>query len=580
MAKVYVYTREVREEDYPAGLARSVHFASEAEGGGKQSWNRDYGILFASGIITDKNTICPMGVKDPVIFMTGDGEICICAVRVLENGEDDELTGGKMVLWRTRDLIDFSEEEIVGCDDITKLASGVSKPDAASILLNALGISDDKSGSEDTGDAADAQTRQADCVLSDHIEVSDDVVSAALTYWSKITCIGVTVPTDITVTSVDDIDKVNALISYSDGSSREKKVTWDTSSVTAPGEYELTGHITQQKFRFPLADGYGDPVIFRWDDKWYYISTNDNLDDVGFYVREADTVHGLFEEGIEAHCILDFDPSRNLEKTFWAPEFHVIGGELYILFAVSGHQWGPQCHLMKFRKGGHITDPASWEDPIRVVRADGTPLTSDGITLDMTYIRNNKGSYVIWSYRKNIMNPLDTGSMLYVASIDEKEPWRLTGEPVLLTRPLYGWENVSGTINNEGPYGFVKDGTVYVTYSGGSANAYTYVLGLLTADADADLTELSSWKKSLTPVLTFRSVEGEYGPGHNSFYTNEEGEMMIAYHGETDIKSRLRCDGIRRVHFRADGSPYFQMAASDDVPDMDVRMKVHLEQRD
>ena len=39
---------------------------------------------------------------------------------------------------------------------------------------------------------------------------------------------------------------------------------------------------------------------------------------------------------------------------------------------------------------------------------------------------------------------------------------------------------------NLGPYGFVKDGTVYITYSGGSANAYTYVLGLLTASADAD----------------------------------------------------------------------------------------------
>ena len=52
--------------------------------------------------------------------------------------------------------------------------------------------------------------------------------------------------------------------------------------------------------------------------------------------------------------------------------------------------------------------------------------------------------------------------------------------------------------------------------------------------------------------------------------------MMIAYHGETELKSRLRCDGIRRVHFRADGSPYFQMAAADDVPDMDVRMKVHM----
>lgn len=573
MAKVYVYTGKVSEEDYPAGLAQSVHFASEAEENGKQPWNRDYGILFASGIITDKNTICPMGVKDPKIFMTGDGEICICARRVLENGEDDELTSGKMVLWKTRDLIEFTEEEVAGCEEIAKLSSGISKPDAASILLDALGINGDKSGSEGAGDE---HADKAGCELSDSIEVSDDIVSAALTYWSKITCIGVTVPTEITVSSADDIANVRALISYSDGSSREKKVTWDTSDITGPGEYEITGHITQQRFKFPLADGYGDPVIFRWDDKWYYISTNDNLDDVGFYVRESDTVQGLFEDGVEAHCILDFDPSRNLEKTFWAPEFHVIGGELYILFAVSGHQWGPQCHMMKFKKGGHITDPASWEDPIRVVRKDGSPLTGEGITLDMTYIRNNKGSYVIWSYRKDIMTPLDTGSMLYVASIDESEPWKLTSDPVLLTRPLYGWENVSGTINNEGPYGFVKDGTVYITYSGGSANAYTYVLGLLTASADADLTQLSSWKKSITPVLTFRSVEGEYGPGHNSFYINEEGEMMIAYHGETELKSRLRCDGIRRVHFRADGSPYFQMAAADDVPDMDVRMKVRV----
>jgi hypothetical protein len=42
---------------------------------------------------------------------------------------------------------------------------------------------------------------------------------------------------------------------------------------------------------------------------------------------------------------------------------------------------------------------------------------------------------------------------------------------------------------------------------------------------------------------------------------------MIAYHGETDIKERLRCDGIRRVHFRADGTPYFQMSAEEDLPE-------------
>ena len=42
---------------------------------------------------------------------------------------------------------------------------------------------------------------------------------------------------------------------------------------------------------------------------------------------------------------------------------------------------------------------------------------------------------------------------------------------------------------------------------------------------------------------------------------------MIAYHAETDIREHLRCDGIRRVHFREDNTPYFQMSAEEDLPE-------------
>jgi len=136
---------------------------------------------------------------------------------------------------------------------------------------------------------------------------------------------------------------------------------------------------------------------------------------------------------------------------------------------------------------------------------------------------------------------------------------------VLLTRPLYGWENVAGTINNEGPHAFGRDGKIYLTYSGGSANSYTYALGLLTADTGSDLLDPASWSKSAVPVLTFYSVEGEYGPGHNSFYTDEEGDLMIAYHAETGLKESLRCDGIRRVHFRPDGTPWFGLSRAEDL---------------
>ena len=309
------------------------------------------------------------------------------------------------------------------------------------------------------------------------------------------------------------------------------------------------------EYSFPLAKGYGDPVIFPWDGKWYFISTNDNTDDVGLYARESETVSGLFAKDTPQHLILPYDPDRELIQTFWAPEFHVIGGELYILFAVSGNQWGPQCHLMKFNRSGSIIDPESWSDPIKIVRKDGSPLAEGAITLDMTYIKAGSGSYVVWSYREHIGDPLDTGSMLYIATIDENEPWKLTSDPVLLSRPLFGWENVAGTINNEGPNAFIHDNKVYLTYSGGSANAYTYAVGLFTADYDADLLDLNSWKKEITPIMSFYSVD-EFGPGHNSFFTDENGNLMIAYHAETAIDEHLRCDMIRRVFFKEDGTPY------------------------
>ena len=381
----------------------------------------------------------------------------------------------------------------------------------------------------------------------------------------------------MTIKSKEGLDQIQATVVYSDGSRTVRKVDWNTDSVDfgRSGTYPLEGTIRQQAFPFPLARGYGDPVIIKWDGKWYFLGTNDNLDDIGLYVREADSVEGLFAPETVEHLILPYDPERGFEQTFWAPEFHLIGGEAYILFAVSGPVWGPQCHMMKLKKGGRIICAEDWENPVPVIRMDGTPLSTDGITLDMTYIKAGSDSYMVWSYRRHIGTPRDTGSMLYIASVNETEPWRLTSEPVLLSRPLYGWENVAGTINNEGPYALIRDGKVYLTYSGGSANAYTYALGLLIADGEDDLTDPEVWTKSIAPVLTFRSVAGEYGPGHNSFFVNDLGETMIAYHAETGIHEHLRCDGIRRVHFRRDGTPYFQMSPEEDLCRRKLTMKIH-----
>lgn len=462
MFRLVVGVRELDKEAYPFGLASAVHFALEKEGV-RIDLNRNYGILFAEGEISKDNTIIPLGIEEPVVFLLEDDFLGIAGKRVVNYGVPYEADGDKLWAWKTKDLIHFETLGLVDQVFVTK-----HNPDHT-------------------------------------LELSEQLAETAISHWNP-------------------------------------PVPEEDPTVT--------------KYQFPLAKGYGDPVIFPWNGKWYYISTNDNLDDIGIYVREADTIPGLFESEITEHLILPYDEKRELIQTFWAPEFHVIGGELYLLFAVSGRQWGPQCHLMKLKKGGNIVDPSGWEDPIKVVRKDGSPLASGAITLDMTYVKASRGSYVVWSYREHIGTSLDTGSMLYIASIDEKEPWRLTSDPVLLSRPLLGWENVEGTINNEGPNAFTKDGKLYLTYSGGSANAYTYAVGLLTAELDADLLDINAWNKSISPILTFYSVD-EFGPGHNSFYTDENGNLMIAYHGETGLKEHLRCDMIRRVCFKEDGTPYF-----------------------
>jgi hypothetical protein len=41
----------------------------------------------------------------------------------------------------------------------------------------------------------------------------------------------------------------------------------------------------------------------------------------------------------------------------------------------------------------------------------------------------------------------------------------------------------------------------------------------------------------------------------------------------------LRCDGIRRVHFRPDGTPYFGLAASEDLVQASVSSRIITGQR-
>lgn len=61
-------------------------------------------------------------------------------------------------------------------------------------------------------------------------------------------------------------------------------------------------------------------------------------------------------------------------------------------------------------------------------------------------------------------------------------------------------------------------------------------MGMLTASEDADLLDPRSWEKDRYAVLKTDAEKGIYGPGHNSFTTDEEGNPIMVYHARTEEK--------------------------------------------
>jgi len=586
---ILVYTRTPNPENYPSHLANSIHFAYSDDGKSYTALNQNYGILFALATVDLNNVIHAKGLKRPYIFSTANGGFGILAVKTNFDGSVDPESKGKILLWLTTDLITFEEQVLLDLHENVEVDEAICHYDAAegkyyidwrdldgNCYRNTISNLHDLNSISAAEPLSDlhAPTRLPDgieipegALPGNIIPISAQLAAKLQVKWSPLQSVAVELPDCVSVSSAADVQAVKAKVIYSDGSTVLKPVAWETDAIDfyQPGTYSITGTVKQEKYNFPLAVGYADPVIIRWNDQYYYVATNDNVNDIGIYVRKGNTVADLFAEGYTEYLILDQDESRGLVQTFWAPEFHVVRGQLYLFFAVSGKQWGPQCHVMKLKEGGEITDPNSWTDPIRVVRKDGTYLCERGITLDMTYLEVNGKSYVVWSERYHIGNPLDSGSMLYIAAVDPEQPWQLTSDPVLLSRPLYGWENIQGTINNEGPYALVTDQKVYIAYSGGAANGYTYAVGLLSIDKDKDLLDVRNWYKRPTPALSFYSVAGEYGPGHNAFYINEHGDVMITYHAEPTMRGSKRCTAIRRVHFDIDGEPRLDLSPERDL---------------
>ena len=566
--RIIAYTRKTAA-DYSEFLGHSVHFAV-VDGSGKnvQPLYRNYGKLFPKCEFSEENGIVSMGAKDIEIIRLGD-EYIITAKEIkrtnLGNGDFPQRETGNYVRWTTKDFAEFSEPEVTKS---RYTGREESKKDAASEAF-------EPSESLDFIESAVS------------IPIPDSVAQALIDGNITVEFESVDVPKEVTVSSREELEAVTAAVTYTDGSVHNKHIDWDLDGVdfSKPGKYTVKGRIAVRRFDFPVENHpWGDPVITYYNGKYYWIATNDADGDTSFEIREADTPEALFEEGVRRSVILSADTTI-FKNTFWAPEFHIVGGKMRIFCALTvGTGFDPQCYVMTLEDGGDLLDPEAWSIPRRCVMPDGRNLGENplgdgknGITLDMNCFDAGGRSYIVWSFRT--WAGTDSGSMLMIAETDPDKPWQLKTFPQLLTRPVYGWENNNGTDNNEGPYALVTDDKVYLAYSGGDARGQPYVVGVLTADVNDDLCDVSNWDIPGAPSLASNFVAGEYGCGHNAFFTDEYGDTYITYHGVTSPESRAIGPGIRRVHFGADGVPILTMSSAQDFPEgkEEVKIKVTVE---
>ncbi len=572
--QILCYTRKPLEDMiYAEKLAYSMHLAWRGDSSGNFSpLHHNEGILYAKAVQREDGTLAAKSLCAPWIFMKKEGDYGVMAVRTDGSGEPDVDSEGCVFLWESRDLVHYRELGPVRLQEkgvIRRVSCAYEEArgdyricweDGDGRRLETWGdpfggelsvgseTREEIDGSWNTECAPQAISGIEGCCPCNMLTVPDKLGNYLL---KKLT---VPVFEQITLSEEEGGAERRAIVRYSDETTVERKIDW-----SVDGRW---GRIHQEYFPFPFAGNRADPCCMYWHGKYYFIATNDADGNHTLYIRCADALEGIMTA--REVLLLDSATYPGIRGLLWAPEFHEIDGRLYIFHgATEGEFFWEESRVMQLKENGDPMCRDDWSAPQLVVKSDGTPLCEAGkvISLDMTTFEYEGDIYAMWSQRQFL--PVDQGAWLYLARISRKEPWRLLSDPVCVARPEYGWEN-NHTFVVEGPYAIWHNGQLMVTYSGAAVDA-TYAVGLLKPVMGSDILDPSNWRKSNYPLLSSRSVPGEFGPGHNSYMTDENGLVWNFYHARPGVDG-VRSSGARRVHFDVDGEPMLDVTEEFDLP--------------
>ena len=269
-----------------------------------------------------------------------------------------------------------------------------------------------------------------------------------------------------------------------------------------------------------------DPYVYRHTDGIYYFTASVPAYD-RIVLRSSCTLAGLAEA--EEVTVWKKHESGIMSEHIWAPELHYLDGKWYIYFAGSQKEdiWALRLYVLECADADPMT--GTWVEKGMMTCASDDEYSFRAFSLDATVFENKGRYYYVWAEKVGVGKQI---SNLYIAEMEN--PYTLKTVQVLLTTPDYDWERVGFWVN-EGPAVLKHDGKIYLTFSA-SETGPMYCMGMLTVSEDADLLDPRSWEKDRYPVLMTDESKGIYGPGHNSFTTDEEGNPVMVYHARTEEK--------------------------------------------
>ncbi len=279
-------------------------------------------------------------------------------------------------------------------------------------------------------------------------------------------------------------------------------------------------------FNKPWITQRADPYVYRHTDGMYYFTASVPEYD-RIVLRRADTLGALAD--VEEKTVWRCHENGPASKHIWAPELHFAFGKWYIYFA--GGEKNDPWKIRPYVLECNDLDPVDgiWKEMGIMQCCEEDEFSFRAFSLDGTIFENKGVYYYVWAEKVGVGRQI---SNLYIARM--RDGHTLDTVQVLLTTPDYDWER-HGFWVNEGPAVIKHGGKLFLTYSA-SDTGVNYCMGMLTAGENSDLLDPLSWKKERYPVLQTDWDKGIYGPGHNSFTKDADGNDILVFHARTEAE--------------------------------------------